>query len=187
MATALAQTGTIRSFPPVIGEAPRVLILGSMPGARSLAADEYYAHPRNAFWPIMAALLGFDAALPYRDRLATLTAAGVALWDVLQSCVRPGSADSAIQRGTRTANDFPLLFQRYPEIRLVCFNGAEAERSFQREVRPSLAQPRFEAVRLPSTSPAYAALSLERKRVLWAEVIRPQLKVWERPPGGPSD
>lgn len=171
----------------MIGEAPRVLILGSMPGARSLAAGEYYAHPRNAFWPIMGTLLGFDPALPYPNRLAALTAAGVALWDVLQSCVRPGSADSAIQRGTRIANDFPLLFQRHPEIRLVCFNGAEAERSFQLHAAPLLAQPRFDVVRLPSTSPAYAALSLEKKRALWAEVIRPQLTVSERPPSGPSD
>lgn len=174
------QSQLVRSFPPVIGVAPRVLILGSMPGARSLAESAYYAHPRNAFWPIMGALLGFDPALPYQQRLKALRSAGIALWDVLRSCVRPGSADSAIRPGTREANDFPAFFQRYPEIWLVCFNGAEAERFFRRSVQPLMAQQRFETVRLPSTSPAYAALSLQEKQAAWAAAILPHLAADKR-------
>ncbi|MCK8517217.1 DNA-deoxyinosine glycosylase [Methylonatrum kenyense] len=168
-----------------MGERPRVLVLGSMPGVRSLSAGEYYAHPRNAFWLIMGALLGFEPELPYRNRLTALKAAGIGLWDVLHCCVRPGSADSAIQSGSRVANDFPALFRRYPGIELVCFNGAEAERSFRRSVQPLLIRPRFNTHRLPSTSPAYAALSVQGKQAAWAKVILPRLTMdaWRQDSG----
>ncbi len=90
----------VQSFPPIAAPGARLLILGSMPGAASLAAGQYYAHPRNAFWPILAALCHFPADAPYAARVAALQAAGVAVWDVLQSCVRPGSLDTAIERSS---------------------------------------------------------------------------------------
>lgn len=162
----------VASFPPVVGDDPRVLILGSMPGVRSLCAGEYYAHPRNGFWPIMGQVLGFDPVIPYAQRLAVLKDAGIALWDVLQSCDRPGSADSAIAPGSRVANDSGGLLRQHPAIRLVAFNGAEAEKSYRRYVVPQLLSEGPAMVRLPSTSPAYAALSLTRKQAAWAQAIQ---------------
>jgi hypoxanthine-DNA glycosylase len=148
----------------------RVLVLGSMPGAASLRAQQYYAHPRNSFWPIMARIAGFDAASPYGERVHALTRAGFAVWDVLRSCVRSGSLDSAIQAGTRVPNDFASFFAEHPGIRLVCFNGAEAQQSFARHVLPTLGVEGVRFVRLPSTSPAHA-MALERKLAAWREAL----------------
>ena len=117
---------TLRSFPPVVSAGCRVLILGSMPGEASLRAGQYYAHPRNAFWPIMGRLCGAGPDLAYPQRLERLLAAGIGLWDVLQSCVRAGSLDSAIR--DEVANDLPALFAAYPRIDRVFFNGAKAGR-----------------------------------------------------------
>lgn len=165
----------VSSFDPVVGGSPGVLVLGSMPGRVSLEASKYYAYPRNSFWPIMGSIVGFDPSAPYEERLEALVTAGIALWDVLHSCVRPGSADSAIQAGTRTANDFRTFFRRYPDIRLVCFNGAEAEKSYRIHVLPGLSGREIDQVRLPSTSPAYAALSLELKLAAWRRAIAAHL------------
>ena len=148
-----------------------MLILGSMPGEASLAAGEYYAHPRNHFWPIVGAVLGFDPAAPYASRLRALQRARVALWDVLHSCERPGSLDSSIDRASAVPNDFASLFARCRRIRRVCFNGALAEDTFRRRVLPSLGDLRLECVRLPSTSPAHASLSLARKRAAWRRAL----------------
>ncbi len=157
----------VYSFPPVVGTSPKVLVLGSMPGKRSLDAGQYYAHPRNGFWPIMAEIVGFDVNAPYVQRLEGLAGAGIALWDVLHSCVRPGSADNAIQNGTRVPNDFDSLFRDNPGIERICFNGAEAEKSFRRYVMPGLSGDSRRYLRLPSTSPAYAVLSLRQKLEAW--------------------
>ena len=163
----------VRSFPPVASADARVLILGSMPGVASLKAEQYYAHPQNRFWSIMGQLLGFDpATTPYAQRTHTLTEAGIALWDVLQSCERPGSLDSAIRRATQMVNDFPGFFAAHPRIRSVYFNGAHAEQTFHRLVRPLLADTTsLEFVRLPSTSPAHASLSFNDKLAHWQKVI----------------
>jgi len=157
----------VTSFAPVADSRARVLILGSMPGAASLASDQYYAHPRNAFWPIMGAIAGFDPALPYRQRLWHLQQAGFALWDVLHSCVRPGSLDSAIEPASEVANDFATFFRAHPRIGLVCFNGTAAQRTFDRHVRAALQPLRLDTLRLPSTSPAHAARSFEQKQAAW--------------------
>lgn len=144
-----------------------------MPGVASLDAQRYYAHPRNHFWPIMASLVGVDLALSYGQRVDTLTQSGIAVWDVLQSCVRLGSLDSAIQAGTRVPNDFAAFFNAHPKIRLVGFNGAEAEKSFKTHVLPDLqtaAAVRF--VRLPSTSPAHA-IGFEKKLAAWRKGLVP--------------
>jgi hypoxanthine-DNA glycosylase len=162
---------SVTSFRPLSHPSARVLILGSMPGVASLNAQQYYAHPRNGFWPIMACIAGFDAAAPYAVRVAALAHAGIAVWDVLQSCVRPGSLDSAIQSGTRVPNDFAAFFTEHPGIRLVGFNGAEAQQSFARYVQPKLQVEGVRFVRLPSTSPAHA-MALERKLAAWREALQ---------------
>ena len=159
------------AFAPLIGRAPRVLILGSLPGAASLAANEYYAHPRNAFWPIMAALLGFDVNADYAQRVAALKAARIALWDVLHSCTRPGSLDADIVPDSLVANDLPAFLQQHPAIQRVFFNGAKAEACFRKHIAPSLAAPALQCMRLPSTSPAHAALSFERKLAAWRVIL----------------
>ena len=161
----------VASFPPVVGKAPDTLVLGSMPGKASLQAGQYYAHPRNSFWRIIAAIAGFDPAAPYQERLDGLMRARIALWDVLHSCVRPGSADSAIRNGTRVPNDFRAFFHAHSGIRLVCFNGAEAEQSFRRYVLPGLGGRPIRYLRLPSTSPAYAVLSFEQKLEAWRAAL----------------
>lgn len=167
----------VTSFQPIAEPSAQTLILGSMPGVLSLKAHQYYAHPHNAFWPIMATICGFSPELPYPQRLEQLKASGVALWDVLHSCVRPGSLDSAIAGGSRVPNDFAAFFKQHPHIRLVGFNGAEAEKSFNTHILPQLNQlPQFVAadmrfVRLPSSSPAHAALSLTQKITAWQQAL----------------
>ena len=162
----------LQGFAPVVGQHPRVLILGSMPGAASLLAAQYYAHPRNQFWPIMGELVGADPALPYAQRLDRLTAAGIALWDVLARCEREGSLDARIRDDTAIANDFAGFFASQPTIRTVLLNGGKAEQSFRRIVLPTLADSELTCVRLPSTSPAHASLRAEQKRLTWREALR---------------
>ncbi len=162
----------IYSFPPVIAENPRVLILGSMPGKRSLEMQQYYAHPQNAFWRIMGELLGFDPALPYPERLERLTGAGIALWDVLHSCERQGSLDTAIQM--EAPNELPRLLVEHPGIRLVGCNGGKSWSAFQKHVLPQLATARLavlEVRRLPSTSPANARLDYAQKLAAWRPIL----------------
>ena len=156
----------IRSFPPIIGAGSRVLILGSMPGIRSLAAQQYYAHPQNQFWRIMGAL--FETTLPedYSAKTAFLLKSGIGLWDVIHSCRREGSLDTAIRQ--ERAYDFEALFHRYPEIRFVGFNGAKAHDSFQKHIGFSF--PNITFRRLPSTSPAYT-MKMEEKLSEW-QIIR---------------
>jgi TDG/mug DNA glycosylase family protein len=163
----------ITSFPPLVRPHARALVLGSMPGVASLAAQQYYAHPRNHFWPIMANIADFDAQVPYADRVDALTRAGFAVWDVLQSCVRPGSLDSAIQAGTRIPNDFATFFAENPGITRVCFNGTEAQNSFTRHVLPGLSRKWVDGVdyvRLPSTSPAHA-VAFATKLAAWRAAL----------------
>ena len=159
------------SFGPVINDSARVIILGSMPGVKSLTEQQYYAHPQNAFWRIMAALFDFEVDADYEQRLEFLQVSGVALWDVLHSCKREGSLDAMIQPETQVANDFNVLFQKYPNIRSVFFNGAKAESYFKRHIMPSLAKHQLHFARLPSTSPAHASLSFDKKLEAW-RVIR---------------
>jgi hypoxanthine-DNA glycosylase len=138
-------------LPPIIGDGAKSLILGNMPSVMSLGAQEYYANPRNAFWRITGEIFGFDATAPYEARTAALTANGVAVWDVLRSCRRVGSLDSAVEPDSMAANDFGQLFERHADITRVFFNGAAAEKNFNRLVRVA---PDLRYRRLPSTSPA---------------------------------
>ncbi len=159
----------IRSFAPLIRADARVLVLGSMPGTASLAAGQYYAHPRNQFWPIMDRLCGAGPTLPYPSRLQRLQQHGIALWDVLESCVRRGSLDAAIERCGATPNDLPALLQRHPGIGLVCCNGMTAYRLLQRHFGDALAGalPWVRCVRLPSTSPANAGITATARLAAW--------------------
>lgn len=153
----------LHGLPPIIGDGARVLILGNMPSAMSLAAAQYYGNPRNAFWPIMGAILGFDALAPYDVRTSALRAHGVAVWDVLRSCRRVGSLDSAVESDSMVPNDFQALFDVHPTIQRVMFNGAAAEKNFNRLVRVA-SDLRYE--RLPSTSPAQT-MRYEDKLAAW--------------------
>ena len=158
------------AFPPLIDEHAHTLILGSMPGQASLDARQYYAHPRNGFWPIVAEIMGFAAELPYPERCAALLAHGCALWDVLATCERAGSLDAAIRNGT--PNDFPAFFAQYPRITRVFFNGGRAEGEFRRKVMPKLELSEGRPLtlcRLPSTSPANATLRRAEKIKRWRE------------------
>jgi TDG/mug DNA glycosylase family protein len=163
---------SVRCFPPVAAAGARLLILGSMPGLESLRAGEYYAHPRNAFWPILAGLTGIACDAPYAQRISALRAQGIALWDVLASCTRPGSLDSAIDSGSVIVNDLQGFLLQHPQIRDVLFNGAAAERFFLRHVAPGLEAGALRLTRLPSTSPAHAARSLSDKRRDWHREIK---------------
>ena len=150
-------------FPPILGAEPRVLILGSLPSRKSLDQRQYYGHPQNAFWKIMRTLLGARGS--YDERSAAIAAAGVAVWDVLARAVRPGSMDADIDMGSAVANPLGPFLEREASVGLVAFNGRAAESMFRRFV-PGPLRP-LEYVRLPSTSPAYASLTLAEKTERW--------------------
>jgi hypoxanthine-DNA glycosylase len=154
-------------LPPIIDDDASTLILGNMPSVMSLGAQEYYANPRNAFWRITGAIYGFDASAPYDFRVSALTAHGIAVWDVLRSCRRVGSLDSAVEPDSMVANDFGPLFERHPHITRVFFNGAAAEKNFNRLVRVA---PDLRYRRLPSTSPAQT-MRYADKLATWREAI----------------
>jgi double-stranded uracil-DNA glycosylase len=162
----------IHSFAPIENEKARVLILGSMPGIASLRAAQYYAHPRNLFWRMMAELIALEPGSAYEQRTLALKSARIAVWDVLHSCARAGSLDSNIDKTTQTPNDFQAFFAGHLNIRHVYFNGSAAEQIFRREVLPDLKLPHIEYMRLPSTSPANASISFERKLEAWKSILQ---------------
>lgn len=158
----------IHGFAPITRADAHVLVLGSMPGVASLRAQQYYGHPRNAFWPIMATVFGFDVDAPYAQRVAALMAHKVAVWDVLATCQREGSLDADIAVQSIVVNDFALFVRNHPGLRRLCFNGATAHTVFRRRVLPQLPTPLpFELVPLPSTSPAHAGMPMAEKLRRW--------------------
>ena len=162
------------SFAPIVGEMPRALILGSMPGIESLRAKEYYAHPRNSFWRILGDLKLCDPLTAYALRTASLARNGVALWDVLAACEREGSLDASIVRETERANDIRSLLAQHPTIRAIYFNGAKAEQAFCKHIVSGLPADRrgsYILKRLPSTSPAHA-IPYSRKLHAWRIVLQ---------------
>lgn len=152
------------AFAPVFDARARVLILGSLPGARSLARGEYYAHPQNAFWRLTGAAIGRDlVSLPYPARLAALRDGGIALWDAIASATRRGSLDAAIRDAE--AADLAALVRALPELRAVAFNGARAARTGRRQLA-GLSGPAL--IDLPSSSPAHAAMPYAAKLARWS-------------------
>ncbi len=174
-----------KSFPPLATPSAHTLILGTMPGQASLSAHQYYAHPRNAFWPIMHAILEVSEAiseaiyasvaeLDYSQRCSLLMQHDYALWDVLASCHRPGSLDSRIVRSSEQANDIVGFVNSHPRLECIACNGKTAEKLLARHCQPALDDLQMQGrqirlVSLPSTSPAMASLSLADKHQRWAE------------------
>lgn len=154
------------------------LVLGSLPGRRSIEAGEYYAHPRNTFWRIMGELVGARPELPYKSRLERLRAGRIALWDVLASSVRPGSLDAAIRAESAEPNDLAALLAIRPGIVCICFNGQAAAKLFRRYAANDAegVLSKLRQITLPSTSPAHAAMSFEAKLARWTVAIRPVLR-----------
>ncbi len=143
-----------------------------MPGAASLAMRQYYAHPRNQFWVIVGEICGFGAAAPYPERVATLRAAHIAVWDVMASCIRAGSLDSGIDEDSIIVNQFARFLARHPHIERICFNGRKAEAAWRRHVLKQLpAARKFRYFPLPSTSPANAGWSCSRKLRAWRRAL----------------
>ena len=142
-----------------------------MPSKASLRAQQYYAHPQNAFWRIAGEIFGFDAQATYRTRASALAASRVALWDVLKSCTRASSLDSDIVSASIAPNDLENFLAHHPRIRRICFNGAKAEELYMRHVRPLLDdRPDMKYLRLPSTSPAHASVPFAKKLRAWRAV-----------------
>ncbi|MCW5662635.1 MAG: DNA-deoxyinosine glycosylase [Piscinibacter sp.] len=156
---------TLQGLAPVIGRNTRLVVLGSFPSVASLAAGEYYAHPRNQFWPLLSALWGIDLrALPYPQRLAEVKRRGLGIWDVYARCRRAGSLDSAIEDAEH--NDLASLRRRAPGLQAIAHNGGESARAMA--LTRTLGVP---VLRLPSSSPANASWSFERKLAAWREAF----------------
>ncbi|MBX2879344.1 MAG: DNA-deoxyinosine glycosylase [Granulosicoccus sp.] len=170
----------IRAFDPVEPVQASLLILGSMPGVASLNANHYYAHPRNAFWPIMQHLFGRQWE-NYDAGIALLKHHQVALWDVLRECRRPGSLDAHIIKDSVVVNDFTGFLQRHPALTTIAFNGKAAEKLFRQHVVKPAKEPllsrlnNLSLLSLPSSSPAMASLSLDAKKATWEQLLAPAL------------
>ena len=168
-------TTLAQGFPPLARADAHSLILGSMPGQASLRQARYYAHPRNAFWPIVSQCLGLAADAGYAPASDALLRRGFALWDVLARCERPGSLDADIRPESIEANDFAAFFAAHPHIGRVLFNGAAAQALYRRHVLPALpaAMAALPQLRMPSTSPAHAGMSRHDKALLWQRALAP--------------
>ena len=161
-----------RCLAPIASAGAHTLVLGSLPGRRSLQMQQYYAHPQNAFWKLLARIYGGESSLPYTQRVEILTANHVALWDVLAAAERPGSLDSSIVHASARVNDFTTFYRAHPQVRRVCFNGRKAEELYRRFVLSGLPV-EFAALRyvpMPSTSPAHAGMPFAEKLVRWKTI-----------------
>ena len=160
-------------FPAIARPDAEILILGSMPSQQSLTQQQYYAHPQNAFWPIIFECLGQPLSMDYQQRQDLLLKNKIALWDVLKQCERPGSMDADIKGESMVANDFQLFLETHVNINRICFNGAKAEQVFLKKVQRKLPakQQKITKHLLPSTSPANARMSKAEKLLHWAEAL----------------
>ena len=163
------ETSPSFGFAPVAGDDARILVLGSLPGQRSLSEGEYYAHPQNGFWRIMRELVG--AAGTYEERCNALVENRIALWDVLASSIRRGSMDADIRAENAEVNDFSGFFRTHGHVRIIGFNGQKAAQLFARLVDEHLQDTIDRTIVLPSTSPAYASMSLAEKLDRWRSLL----------------
>jgi TDG/mug DNA glycosylase family protein len=157
-------TSRLTGLPPVVGESPKVLILGSFPSVISLEKKEYYGNPRNRFWHLVEALLGIKAQLPYHVRTVQLKTKGITLWDITKECEREGSDDTAIKN--EVLNDIPGFLRDHPSIRVIVLNGGGAGRLFHRQLPNGI--PGIMMFTLPSTSPANARFGLPQLADAWS-------------------
>lgn len=162
----------LEGFAPIVGARPRVLVLGSMPSPASLAAGEYYAHPRNLFWRVAAGVTRVPAGASYQRRCAGLRRAGIAVWDIVGRCRRRGSGDAAIETRDMEARDVAAFLRRHSSIGAVLFNGAFAERVFRRAVLAAWRGRPLRLQRMPSTSPAHASVPPREKLRRWGRALR---------------
>jgi len=165
-----------KSFSPIVAPDTEILILGSIPSVKSVANDQYYGNPQNAFWWIMGEIFEFDHTIDYKLRTSQLLKNKIALWDVLQSCERKGSLDSAIKSNSIVPNDFKKFFNKYNSIKYIFFNGTKSETEFNKRVLHDIEEASLLAIkltcgikyqRLPSTSPAMASLTKSAKLAEW--------------------
>ena len=158
-------------LPAVVDSKTRVLIVGSMPGVQSLEKQQYYGHPRNHFWPIIAKLTGVDVPERYEDRLALVRAHHIGLWDVIKTCERKGSLDSNIR--AEVANDFEQLFIQFPQIEAIVFNGTKAFSVFKKHIGLEALKARA-FYQMPSTSPVPGRFNktFEEKCEIWAQISK---------------
>ena len=164
----------LEGLPAVVGDRPRVLVLGSMPGEQSLRCQQYYAHPRNDFWRVMEDVLGIPRQRTYAERVELLKGKGIALWDVLAACVRPGSLDARIDRASMRTNDILGLALRHGSLERIVFNGAFAQTVFLSRIAPGAVLPaHIGLMRLPSTSPANASRRYDEKLAAWRSALEP--------------
>ncbi len=160
-----APAGVLQGLGPVLDANTRLVVLGSFPGVASLVAQQYYGHPRNHFWPILAALWGADLmAMPYAERIRTARVKGLGLWDVYAQCERVGSLDSAIRAPQLI--DLSELMRMAPALQAIAHNGAESARAMRHTRALGIA-----VHRLPSTSPANASWHFDRKLATWRAVF----------------
>ncbi len=164
----------IESFPPIGDSSACILVLGTMPGEESLRANQYYANSRNSFWKIMARFYGFAEDSTYQEKTESLKINGVAVWDVMHTCVRFGSIDSNIRQETIKTHDFLSFFREYPKITKICFNCRKAEQEFKRNVFPTLSTKLkcIAYMRLPSTSSAMTQKTFEEKYTEWSHALK---------------
>ena len=154
----------LTGLPPIVGSSPRVLVLGSFPSVISLERKEYYANPRNRFWPLMEALLRIKAQLPYHVRTVELKRRGIALWDITKDCEREGSDDAAIKN--EIMNDIPGFLRDQPSISVIILNGKRAAHIFHGQLPDGI--PGIMILTLPSTSPANAKFGLPQLADAWS-------------------
>ena len=157
----------IKSFDPIINSNSKVLILGSMPGNESLRQQQYYAHPQNRFWNIMYMIFEKDVDSEYADKVKFLQERGIALWDVFKNCEREGSLDANIRN--EELNNIATLLEEHPRIKFVFCNGGKAYEQYKKKILPSLKRI-IPYVKLPSTSPANASISMDKKLHEWSKI-----------------
>ena len=169
----VVESGVTRGLSPVSGRGITRLVLGSLPSRLSVERQEYYGNPQNAFWRIVGTATGVAASQPYAERVDALVAAGVGLWDVLESSVRPGSLDADIDESTAVPNRLGEFLDANAGIRRIGFNGRKARHLFDRRVHETIAGRLvdIELVDLPSTSPAHAAMPFDEKLARWTDFL----------------